>query len=169
MGRRRYISSFTLLELIVVVTLLTIAVGFATVNLRGFSDRARLHAAATQIGSFYRVARLSALRSGMPCVLRFNRRECTLATPNEQEGQWVWSDESQITLVGKVGIVDVQTTWLEDEREAGDSPWRVMLIPGDMNRDFQVSIVTSSGVRASVYVDGYTGAEEVQPETAKGQ
>jgi len=155
-------TAFTLVELMVVATLLALAVGVATVNFHGMSDAARLSAAATQIGSLYRVASSSAKRSGLPRMLRFGSHECLLAQSVRQEGEWTWSEGAAIALVSRVGIVDVRSGTPDEKTTSDGPPWLVMLTPGGIQNDLVLFLALPSGARGRLQVDGYTGFEELR-------
>ena len=59
-------QGYSLIELMVVVTLVGVFVGLGALNMHGVSDAAQLQAAADQVATAYRLAQAEAARSGTP-------------------------------------------------------------------------------------------------------
>ena len=69
--RRENVPGYTLLELLIVVTLLAIAMGFALPSLGRFSQRGHLQDAVRQLRAELLTARLAAIESGKPAWFVF--------------------------------------------------------------------------------------------------
>ena len=96
MIRRR--SGFTLLELIVVVTMLGVLAGLVASSLSRSSAESRLNAASREIVVRLAVARATALESGVPVVATLGSNEdasITLSTDPEKPDAHAWALPSQ--------------------------------------------------------------------------
>ena len=155
-------TGFTLLELLVVAALLTVAVGVATLNLHGMSDQARLQAAATQVGAVYRLAVCEAARSDRPRVLQFDRCACMVGKPAHREGVWIWSFAPRIELVSKVRILKVSTWDAANATAAVEPPWNVIIAPGLSTTDLYLELMLDNGSRGAASLDGITGAAKLR-------
>ena len=158
--------AFTLLELVVVVTLITMAIGWATVDLQGVSERTRLRAAATQIGAVHRMAVMAASTSSMPRKIRWDSRSCTIAKPVFKEGQWVWGSDVKFDLVNRVRIRSVRPNPRLDAASLTGPPWEFVVAPGEMSMTYDFALETTHAVRGTVRVDSFRGTELFQLERA---
>ena len=154
--------AFTLVELMVVTVILTIATGLVTVQVHGLTGPARLQAAAIQIGALFRLALLEASRSGLPRVLRLDHREGAVLKPVYVEGQWTWSDGVSILFVSKVKVVGVAPTVTTEHERSAQAPWRIVLAPGGMNPGYRIDLRHRNGLSGIVRIDGRTGVEELR-------
>lgn len=159
--------AFTLIELVVVVTLITIAIGWATVDLQGVSERIRLRAAATQIGAIHRMAVMAASTSSLPRQVRWDARSCTVAKPVFKEGAWVWGSPVKFDLVNRVRIRSVGPSPRRDTAPPSGPPWEFVVAPGDTSMTYDFSIETTRAVRGTVRVDSFRGTESFQLERAE--
>lgn len=102
--RRR--ASFTLLELLAVVTLMSVAVGFATLRLDGLGDTGRLRGAAGQIASILRLTQAVARTSGEPRLVEYVQDDASLIVhaPTRTDDSWQWSTGQPYPLAGGVRI-----------------------------------------------------------------
>jgi len=160
-------SAFTLIELVVVVTLITMAIGWATVDLQGVSERTRLQVAATQIGALHRMAVMAASTSSMPRQMRWDSRSCTIAKPVFKEGEWVWGSEVRFDLVSRVRIRSVRPSPRRDAASPTDPLWEFVLAPGDTSMTYEFAIETTHAVRGTVRVDTFRGSESFQLDGAE--
>ncbi len=160
-------SAFTLIELVVVVTLITMAIGWATVDLQGVSERTRLRAAATQIGAVHRMAVMAASTSSLPRRMRWDSRSCTVAKPVFKEGAWVWGSPVKFELVIRVRIRSVGPNAGRGTALPSGPPWEFVVAPGDTSMNYVFAIETTHALRGTVRVDSYRGTESFQLERTK--
>lgn len=163
-SRRRQVPGFTLLELVVVVTLITLAVGWTTLDLHGVSDRAVLQTAATQIGAVQRTVAQAASTTGMPRKIVWDRRSCTVFRPVLHEGEWRWSPVSEFGLVKKVWLRNVNVRPGAAGKERSGPPWNVILTPGNTAVEYRFQLETTQGLDGAVIVDGFLGSESLRFE-----
>ncbi|MEK6674128.1 MAG: prepilin-type N-terminal cleavage/methylation domain-containing protein, partial [Planctomycetota bacterium] len=92
--------AFTLVELLVVITLMSLAVGVAVFRMDGFSDSANLRSAANQLASWVRLTQTQARTSGQPRLLEYGPKSCTLRVqrPYEQDGAWSWQEGAEFSV-----------------------------------------------------------------------
>ena len=93
-------ASFTLLELLVVVTLMSVAVGMVVFRLDGVSDTTRLRSSATQIGSLLRLTQIQARTSGSPRLFEYvtDRDRVVVRAPQTQEDGWRWDEGLEYSI-----------------------------------------------------------------------
>lgn len=151
--------SFTLIELVVVVTLITIAIGWATVDLQGVSERTRLRAAATQTGAVLRMVAAAASTSSMPRRMRWDTRSCNVAKPVFKEGEWGWGAEVKFDIVDRVRIRSVEARPRRKAKTPAGLPWEFVIAPGDTSMTYVFELETTHAVRGEVSVDMFRGAE----------
>lgn len=154
--------SFTLIELMVVVTLITIAIGWATVDLQGVSERTRLRAAATQIGAVHRMAAMAASTSSLPRRMRWDSRSCRVAKPVFKNGEWAWGSEVRFDLVDRVRIRSVGAKPQRKAKTPTGPPWEFVIAPGDTSMTYDFALATTRGVGGAVRVDMFRGVESLQ-------
>ena len=101
MSRKRH--AFTLLELLAVITLMSIAVSMAVFRLDGISDRASLTSAAGQIESIVRLAQMEARLSGKPSLLTYikDKQSLLLQRPIARGATRGWDDGRGFQLGGR--------------------------------------------------------------------
>lgn len=143
MSHRRH--GFTLLELMVVVTLMAVAIGMVTVNAQALSDAARLRSAASVLTSVYDLARTEASASGLPRSLLIDARGCLVGEPVLREEVWSWDYKPRITLPARVRVKSISpaitggVVW--EDRE----PWRLVIVPGDFGTNSLCMLSLSNG------------------------
>ncbi|MGD2109476.1 MAG: prepilin-type N-terminal cleavage/methylation domain-containing protein [Phycisphaerae bacterium] len=157
-------SGLTLLELVIVMTLMALAVGVSTIGLPGLSDQGRLESAAAQLGNVIRLASCTATRSGLPRMLAFDDHGCTVKKPVRRDGTWAWSSGSRIDLIPKVRITGVSDDGADRDRRAPQPPWMVLVQPGTRHVRHVFTLELSNGKRAAARTDALTGLAQVELE-----
>ena len=157
MNRTRGWRAFTLVELVAVVTLLSIVVGVTTLSVRGMSDQQTLAVAADQIAAMYRLVQSEAAATGRPRMLTFDRGGCRPAKPLKLDGEWQWVQAPRMELVGKVFIADARGSSAADTSVRREPPWRVFVHPGDTLRDIHVEFGRRTGATALATIDPVSG------------
>ena len=152
----------TLIELMVVVTLMSIAVGTATVNLHGLSRTGRLRAAGTQIATLWQLGSQSATASGMPQLLEIDKRRCRLRMPRYIESQWAWGDPIDRILVGRARIESVLVNGTVRQADNEDGRWRIALPPDGSATTYGFVLALPCGLRGRLQIDGVTGADSFE-------
>lgn len=148
-------SAFSLIELVAVVTLMSLMVGVTTLSVQGMSDQQTLSAAADQIAAIYRLAQSEAAATGRPTRLSFDATGCVQSKMSRIERDWRWVASPRMELVGRVRITDVR----RDESSAArrDPPWPVFVHPSDAAKPLRVTLVRKSGAYASATLDAIGG------------
>jgi|GEM_PF-3441003 len=155
MARSRPASAFTLLELVVVVTLITLAIGWTTLDLQGVADRAALQTAAAQIAAIQRTVSQAASTSGMPRKLAWSPRGCTVYRPQWVESQWRWVAGPRFELVRRVELRNVTGVSPGVSGDSAGPPWGVTVSPGNITMDRDFELMTRHGVAGTVHLDGF--------------
>ena len=156
--------SFTLLEMTAVVTLLAIAVGIATMRVSGTADHARLEAAATQIGSVYRLTVCQAARSGRPRILSLDPHGCIVKEPVYRDGNWLWSPAPRIEWTGGVALANVYPFDGNNVPSQAAVPWEIIISPGAIDAAYGVVLKLPSGSEATYLLDGVIGVSTLHTE-----
>lgn len=93
-ARRGHLQGFTLVELLVVTTLISIGVGMVVVRFDGLSAAGRLRSCAARYSAVLNLARTEARTSGQPRLLRTHgdQGKVTLHRPRRHHGTWQWDD-----------------------------------------------------------------------------
>jgi type II secretion system protein H len=117
--------AFTLVELVVVLALMSTALGLVVLRLDGFSDRSRLRSAAGQLAAWVRLAQTEAKVSGAPRLIEYDpdNGRVTLHKPRAQKGVWAWDDGVKYdtgTAVRIDKVVGEGQLALQDQRGAYD-------------------------------------------------
>lgn len=102
-------SCFTLLELLVVTSLMAVAVSAVVVRMDGLTDHGRLRSAAVQIGSLLNLTQVQARTGGMPRLLEYlaETDRVTVRSPRRNDGRWEWSDPIEYRTATGVRIISV--------------------------------------------------------------
>jgi type II secretory pathway pseudopilin PulG len=154
--------SFTLLEVLVAMTIIATATALVTLNHAGMTDAAQLRAAADQIGGLHRLSAARARAGGLPHVLVLRRHSIGVRWPVQQDGEWTWSQETMLDLPPKVSIDQLWTRGGSTELPANAAEsWMVPIRPGG-NANYRIRLRVSSGLQADVEIDGFTGVAELR-------
>ncbi len=149
-GRNRGI---TLIELLAVVTLLSLAVGALTVGMDGFTEEGRLRAAANQIVTLHQTARLEAVSGGSPRQLVFEQdgRTIRIERPDVigRRWQWVLDREAQLSAQVTLGRVTIANS--------DDTEYREVRIHADGTSPKYMVELKTGKMRAFVTIDGING------------
>ncbi len=146
--------AFTLIELMVVATLLAIAVASVALHAGDITTRGRLRAAASQLASAHRLARIEAIGSGRPRRLVFEAAWIVLQEPVLEARRWQWSDRRFLVLPRRVQIQLLPETRTDSS----------ITIRGDGNAPDYKCVLTLNEARMAVAVEGLTGAVSLLPE-----
>ena len=154
MKRLTRVRAFTLIELMVVVTLLAIAVASVALHSGDITTRGRLRAAANLLASAHRLARIEAIGSGRPRRLVFGAARIVLQEPVLESRRWQWSDGRVLLLPRRVQIQ------LLPDAERTTS----ITVRGDGNAPDYKCVLTLDEARMAVAVEGLTGGISRLPE-----
>lgn len=151
---RRIAFAFTLIELMVVVTLMAIAVATVTVRLDGWTTRGRLRSAAHQIGTFHHLAQLEATTSASPRRLVFPpaASHCLLQQPQRTGSYWTWSGGR--ALHWNDGTVLERLILAEDRLSPEPGDLMAVRIHADGTSPIFACVLTTGPRRAAVLVSG---------------
>lgn len=155
-------GGLTLLELLVVATLITLAVGFTTISVGGMTDDATLHAAASRIGAAYRLALSEASRSGLPHLLLLERRGCRIARPAWTEAGWTWQSGASFDLPDRTRLTDVGAASASIDQWKTDPPWQIAVAPGDRGAGHVFAFEVRGGLHGVATIDPLTGTPTVR-------
>lgn len=151
MPRRSSQTGFTLVELLVVITLMSLAVGMTVFRLDGVSAHGRLRSTATQLAAVLHLARTEAQASGTPRLLEYqpDARQVVARRPTVQDGTWEWGTGIHYELSTRVPIVRVT---VEGDRESeGEDQQEGSSIRVDANGNYRAhAIVLGTGDRCVV-------------------
>ncbi len=119
------LPAFTLVELVVVLALMSTALGLVVLRLDGFSDHGRLRSTAGQLAAWIRLAQTEAKVSGVPRLIEYDFEEgrVTLHKPRIQKGAWAWDDGVKYdtgTAVRIERVVDESQSAMKDTRGVCD-------------------------------------------------
>ncbi len=122
--------AFTLVELVVVLALMSTALGLVVLHLDGFSDGSRLRSAAAQMAAWVRLAQTEAKVSGMPRLIEYDSGNgwVTLRKPRIQKGSWAWDDGVKYdtgTAVRIERVIGETQSAMQDQR----GPYEVHVSP----------------------------------------
>lgn len=146
--------AFTLIELMVVATLLAIAVASVALHAGDITTRGRLRAAAGQLANAHRLARIEAIGSGRPRLLVFEAARIVLQEPVLESRRWQWADGRFLNLPRRV-----QIQLLPGTERAGS-----ITVRGDGNAPDYTCVLTLDEAHLAVAVEGLTGAVSLLPE-----
>ena len=152
-GRR---SGFSLLELAVVVTLMTVLVGVSTLSARGMTELSRIEAAGMRIGSLHRLVVIEANRSHRPRLVTIEPLGCVIAKPVLRDGAWTWLAAPPIRWPESVRVVSVTPEGGEVIAAIDTGSWRIPVAPGHGHPSYRIRLRTSGGAHAVVTLDGST-------------
>ena len=147
---------FTLLELLVVMALMSVAVGLVVFRLDGLTENGRLQSAAYQFASIVRLAENEARLSGTPRLLEYalDQDGVRLRKPREVEGVWEWDPGTEFQTATGVAVKDVirEHSYAEHETERiipvriqGDGRWPRHAVVLDLHQRFAVLFLEAGG------------------------
>lgn len=148
---RRRASAFTLVELLVVVTLMTIAVGMAALRLDGLTASGRLQSAGAQIGALVRLTQSHAQTSGTPRMVEYliHQDRVVVRSAIEQHGTWAWDEGREYNTGTKVSI---ERVLVEGEQDWDGSSSRCAIRVGADGRFRAHVVIISVGERYAVTI-----------------
>ena len=135
-------NGFTLIEVLVVVTLMAIAVGFTTVRLAGVTTMSRLESAVAQMRSIIRLTCNQARITGQPRLIEYAKGSDSLLVkaPALRGDDWAWDDGLTFLTVAGVQIERVLIEGDAPDRETLDA-WSVRV--GDDGRAPRHAVIVS--------------------------
>lgn len=112
-------AAFTLLELLIVVTLMMAAVGMTVFRLDGLSDTSRLRSAAMQMASLLRLTQTQARTSGSPRLVEYaiDSDRVLVRAPQMQDDVWEWDAGVEYLTVTGVHVQRVLVEGAGEETE----------------------------------------------------
>lgn len=155
-------SGFTLLELLVVVVIIGIMLGFASLSV-GINTDNRLEQAARRFTAVVKLANEEAIISGQDMVLRFSKRNYEFgvyALGENNQPQWapVEADDPALRAeeldedISMRLILEGEEFSLGTEKDDDERPGLLLLASGEMT-PFQVTFVNEEGVEMLVEGD----------------
>lgn len=98
--------SFTLIELVVVMALMSTALGLVVFRLDGFTETGRVRSAGAQLAAWVQLSQSEAVVSGVPRLLRYDldTSRLVLHKPASRNGSWSWDDGAAFEVGGGVQI-----------------------------------------------------------------
>ncbi len=155
---RKSSSGFTLIEMLVTITVIGVIATISAPNFLGLLNRNRVNEAAQQIEGALKEAQRQAMRKGTQCTININTTSKTISGANCLLSNRVLNDSIQlntsrtsITFSGK-GNIDATTT-----------PVLVVSIPNLTN---QQKCVVLEGFLASMRTGDYSGTIPTSPVSA---
>jgi len=152
--------AFTLVELMVVLTLMSLAVGMTVVGLDGFSQRGRVRSALGQIASVDALARTQALCDGRPRRLGFARDtgRCTICCPQRDADRWRWSSPAPLTFGHGVTVRDVVVDGTAPDAEPLADEYGVRIRADGTSASYAVVLGVGERAGAAIVVNGWDGS-----------
>ena len=121
---------FTLVELLVVITLMSVAVGTVIFRLDNLTARGRLQSAAASLQASLRLAQMEAKTSSMPRKLSFvPDRRLLLRTPKRSADGWSWDKGRE--FLWATGVVVERVRYEGGNPDAGRHDRLVILVKPD--------------------------------------
>ena len=160
MTRRVHRFGFTLIELVVVVSLMCVTVGMVVFRLDGVSDRGRLRSTATQMAVLLRLAQTQARTSGVPRLMRYHPSSdrVSIHVPAEREGVWDWNEGLEFLTATGAGI---ERVLIEGHHLDGEEDRPAIRIGADGRYPNHVVILSTPALQAIVVA---RGAEDIRCE-----
>ncbi len=146
-------AGVTLLEMMIVVTIIGLMVGILFPTVSAGVETLRLNEATNQIVSFLNDALNRAERREQAVEIAISRRDHTLTMESTQSGF-----QKKIELPQSISIVRV----LPDSDEPADGPRRIMIYPGGAVPRVGVEIANERKSHRIVRVDPITGVPRVE-------
>lgn len=156
---KRPTSAFTLVELCVVVTILAITTGLATVGLRGATESGRLQAAADQLTAEVHAAQLFAITARLPIVLNCSTWGCQLRKLVRRDGRWDWHEGSPVSLPNGISLAGVQMEGARSQSKDGRS-WSIPIGPDSWTRRFRFELALVGRHRVAAVTCGFSRKPE---------
>ena len=154
MNRTRSRVGFTLIELMVVITLMTLTVSAAVLRLDGLTARTRLESAGRRMMSVVKLARTEARTTGRPRLIEYSvadAAEVSVRRPVRSGGTWSWGDAVSVPLDRAVRIERVLVEGT-DRSESDSDVTAIGVRPGGRHRSH--AVVLRCGERfAAVFLE----------------
>jgi prepilin-type N-terminal cleavage/methylation domain-containing protein len=152
-------AGVTLIEMMIVVTLIGLLVGLTFPSVSSGIDTLRLNEASNETVSFFNDALTRAVRREQAIEITISKGERTLSMHSPDQGF-----EKKLALPQGVSIAAVLP---EREQEEADAPRQFMVYPGGAVPGIGVEIVNARGVHRVVRVDPITGVARIQEPEAQ--
>lgn len=157
--------AFTLVELMAVTVLLSLAVGMVTISLNGVTRKGRLTAAMRQVASFDQAARVQALAEGRPRRLELKRDSGHLRVSKQvsANGRWGWSNASTLRLVHGPHVQKVVIVEQSNLTHSSSELWRIRIRSDGTSVSYavQLGLTDDSDATPAIAVDGISGESRV--------
>jgi prepilin-type N-terminal cleavage/methylation domain-containing protein len=156
-------AGFTLIELICVVVILSVAMIVGMLNVEYLIPKYRLRAAAREVGKLLKTARTRAATTNKDVYVQFDfeRRTCCILVPFKKEAtdellqeKYEYRKAMEITLPKGVSFFDVIVS--EDEK-ANSDVYVVRISPFGFAANIIVNLENKHGEAQSVELNGLTG------------
>jgi prepilin-type N-terminal cleavage/methylation domain-containing protein len=144
--RRTSTDGFTLLEMVIVISLIALVASIAIPNMVGKMPKIRLRGAAGAMASELRAARMLARSAGRPVTVVLNSSKPSLTVQTDKNGNGTFEDDetSRLDLSSYTGIA------VSSSVSNGVFDTRGMFICGDGR--WKITCSTDSGLEEYVYV-----------------
>ncbi|MCP4589433.1 MAG: hypothetical protein GY842_01685 [bacterium] len=151
--------SFTLVELLVVLVLMSMAVGLSVAGLDGVSQCGRLSSALGQIAALDALARTQASCDGQPRWLGLVKGtgHCTLRHPELIDGQWRWSSSAPLIIGDGVTVRGLVVEGGASSRALPDGEPGVRIRADGTSETYAV-VVGAGDNGAAVVINGLDGS-----------
>lgn len=153
-------NAFSLLEVVLVVTLAAVVVSMTTLGMADISGESKLRAAATDLASLLRLGRSQADMTGRPVAMRFGPSHCELLQPVARDGQWV--------LVSVVHRDFAESVFVErlvfgnaTKPLHTDNPIEEVWVHPKEGAELAVDLRVGQGRRATAIIDAWVGLQEI--------
>lgn len=128
-------QAFTLLELLVVISLMMVAIGMAAFRMDGLTDSSRLRSGATQLISLVRLTQTQARAAGEPRQVeyRLGSDRIVVHSPQENDGTWTW--DQGLEYIASTGV-QIKGVLIEGNNEYSQdaNKWAIRVGPDGRHR-----------------------------------
>ncbi|MGH9557851.1 MAG: pilus assembly FimT family protein [Bryobacteraceae bacterium] len=149
-------TGITLIEMLVVVTLIAVIAGVSYPSIGSGIESLRLRSASTSIASFLNTALDRASRSQQPVEIRIVPKENSLTARS--------ADMSFTRVLNLPDFIHIASIAPAEESAAPGEMRRFLIYPGGSIPRIGVEIVSRKGQKRLVSVDPFTGVPHSEPE-----
>jgi prepilin-type N-terminal cleavage/methylation domain-containing protein len=156
-GRQKHNAGITLIEMLVVVSIIGLLAGISYPSVAAGIDSVRMRSATDSVSSILNGALDHAERRQQPVEIVLSVKDNTIALISNEPGF-----QRQLKLPDGISIESLYPQIAEEE-----GPRRVIVLPGGTAPGIGVQLINRHGARRLVHLDPMTGFPRVESVTAK--
>lgn len=151
---------FSLIEVILAVTIAVIAMSMGTLGLAGLSEECKVRSAALALAGALRQSRSQAAALGRPVVLRLHRSQCELLIPRKREGALILESTWRLSLPSSMTVNSTDSQDTHELLQTRDSSAEFWIQPeGAIELD--IALRGQCGMNAKAKLNSWTGLEAI--------